>query len=273
MTKLDGFVPRPFIVGFSSSVIVGVAMIASFLFVSGVTASAGFLLVEDFEDTVEGDLPSGWHAYVRSPSPNYPRVIPVPDGIEAPSGSQVLEVYRSPDSHVVSGSADLSFEPLNQRVVASFWIYITDNMRSMNFAMNGITSDSDETSLHTNSKSTLFLGLQKASDDVFVRLYNPAHISGTWTNGPNVALNTWYQLTFDIDVASNKFDLYVGDTIVPDIKDFPFVNATEAITGLGFHYQSVAAEKRDPAPVYIDDVIVTDCQGDYASLCTLSQVN
>lgn len=218
------------------------------------------VLFEDFESTVAGQIPNGWGTIQNASSPDFPKVMSVSEHIQPPSGKQVLKATRSPDEHLVSGFTYVDFEPLADRFVVSFWFYATGNMRGLNFSMNGATSGSGETSLANNAASTIFLTLHKSSNDVKVRLYNPTSMhpsKGKWTDTPNISVNTWHRLILDVDMKENTYDLFLNDETTPMIRRHPFVNATEAMTGLAFGYQSVSTESRDPAPMYVDDILIS----------------
>lgn len=235
-------------------------------------APAAFLMVEDFDSVEPGSLPDGWLIEGSGDHPDYPFVVAASDEeILANSGSRVLKVDRTAEQDVglVTRRSIVHFDPLSDRAVISFWIYPTQSMRGLNFAINGDTPDSGKTSLGTNSSSTIFMGAYTSSGTPGVRVYNPESVSGTWTNGPELTLNTWNEVAFDINMNSGKFDLYLNGVISDSVQDFPFVKETVALTGIGFFFQATSGNETKEAPFYVDDLMITNCIDEFVLYCDL----
>jgi|GEM_PF-1403570 len=222
----------------------------------------GFLLFEDFETGTPGQVPEGWKISVVSSSPDHPKIATAPAGLNPPSGNQVLVVNRTVGESVNSSLTYVDFDPLDGRVVVSMWLHPTSHVRSLNFSMRGTTTGGT-TVFRPNSESSIFFTLNTSGSDVRIRVYSP---EGGWIDGPILAKNVWHKVTLDIDVPANSVDVYVNGTAT-ELVNLPFVNPTLALTGLSFGYQSTTGQENNPSPVYVDDLVVTDCQGAGASLC------
>jgi len=232
-------------------------LLGSLVLAAVVTAQApvigNVVMFEDFEGAAPGALPDGWKVSRVSASPDFPHVVSAPAGIQPRSGGKVLMVNRTVGENLSTSLSYVDFGPVEDRVVVSFWVYVTSHVRSLNVSLRGTTPDEKDTLFRPNSDSSLFLTLNTSRPDVNIRSFNRG---GGWTDGPVLTRNTWHKVTLDINVRANTFDVYLNDSAT-QLKDVPFVNATRALTGLSFGYQSVTGQENEPGPVYIDDLAIS----------------
>ncbi|MDD4518605.1 MAG: hypothetical protein PHH90_08960 [Limnochordia bacterium] len=212
------------------------------------SVAAGTLPVvhkQDFDGTDVGGLPSDWTLLNFHKSPDEPQVIEAP--AELTRDGRVLYIGRTSGSPNITGHANYSFEPVNERLQLVFDMWNTTTIRNLRVCLGGTAGTAGQ--IHNAlAKTAIFLSMTGGQ---VVALKDAK--ANEWTEVGQYTPGRWHTIMLDIDIKAQVFNVYLdGSTTPENAAPISFYTENHDLNTIAFAYQHAA----NTDPVYIDNVII-----------------